>query len=304
MRADRFCPVFLFAVVTLLCVQTVNAQNEKSIERQWLDTMSDIKNWEYSIPETKVTAHSIGLVNPTTTLKFANRIDFNDSDDYEDLIGWPRVWLNLEDKKLNDWSEYELLEFYVYAETSVSKLPTDPLWLGLYHDDKSKNASAFWLNEVEIGKWVKFQFPVSKIKTPANVTRLQFSISEANYQDRDVVNFYITPPCLIRYSQNVIGDIQLEKKVVYTNDAELVAKYSLSGPKVIPKSIQIEMALIDSVKKSHGLIREDAKSHGEMSFRLSNLKPGEYIVRTRLKDSSKYVVDEKISKLRVIEGPF
>lgn len=148
--------------------------------------MENISAWENGSPEeTKLDANSLHTKQGEFSLSFANTVDHSKGEkNYP--IGWPRTGKNLHKLGLTDWSDYENLECWIFTTTSRESLPKLPLSIGFYHSG-AKHSSFFPLTNILKDEWAKVTIPISKIDLPADIQRIQFTISESNYAHGDQV---------------------------------------------------------------------------------------------------------------------
>ncbi len=88
------------------------------------------------------------------------------------------------------WTEYEFLEFSIFTESSRTNLPNVPLGVSIYMPDR-KNSFNRQLKELKTGQWTDFKIPLKELSDPAQCSEMQFSLSESEYKDGDVVDFWI-----------------------------------------------------------------------------------------------------------------
>ena len=201
---------------------------EANKERLVLDDMEDISAWSTATPvETTLSRSDAHVKQGRFSLKFANLVDYSRGDkDYP--IGWPQVNKDLAKAKLTDWSGYDFLECWIYTETSRAALPNVQIELGLHHS-RLHRSSRVELKELRKDAWVKIVVPISKLLDPADVTLIQFSISEAKYRDGDRVDFFIDDVVLTRFVDPAIAELAVERKVLYADDKHAMAMYKLVG---------------------------------------------------------------------------
>ena len=88
------------------------------------------------------------------------------------------------------WTEYEFLEFSIFTESSRTNLPNVPVSLSIYMPDRQHSFGRS-LKELKIGQWIDFKIPLKDLSDPAQCAEMQFSLSESEYKDGDVVDFWI-----------------------------------------------------------------------------------------------------------------
>ena len=144
-------------------------------------------------------------------------------------IGWPRTNLPIpEDQR--DWSQWDFLDFWLYADTSRDKLPSTPLGLILRCPDRA-NSWHRTLSQATKGEWVHFRFPLAGIPNISNCTAIQFFISESNYKHGDVVDFYVDELALLRYAEPAIVSLRPLQGLVYGDAGSLRVEVDISGMK-------------------------------------------------------------------------
>jgi hypothetical protein len=144
-------------------------------------------------------------------------------------IGWPRVWRTLKGPE-RDWSAWDFLEFWVYAETSREKLPTTPVTL-LVRTEAGEGSGSRPLTELKKGEWVQFVIPVADLPRPEAVQQIMFSISDANYRHQDQVTFTIADLALVRYAAPTLLDFAPEQGVTFADAAGLAVRFRVTGLK-------------------------------------------------------------------------
>lgn len=142
-------------------------------------------------------------------------------------VGWPRTSMNIPEGE-RDWSGWDFVDFWVYAESSRERLPATPLGLIIRCPDRN-SAFDVTLSAVRLGEWVHFRFPVSALPDPTNCTGIQFFISESNYRHGDVLDFWIDDLKLLRYAQPTILSLQPLNQVVYRDQPVLRLAVDLTG---------------------------------------------------------------------------
>ncbi len=142
-------------------------------------------------------------------------------------IGWPRTYLPLPAEK-RDWSRWDFLECWIYAETSRDDLPPNPLGLIVRSPDRQQSFHAT-LSEVQIGQWTHFRFPVAGMPNPGQNTAVQFFIAEADYAHGDVLDFWIDDLALLRYAEPTLLGIRPQRHVIYADAETLRVEVELTG---------------------------------------------------------------------------
>ncbi|HUT93373.1 MAG TPA: hypothetical protein VMY37_28175 [Thermoguttaceae bacterium] len=276
--------------------------HEANKERLVLDDMVDVTDWYNGSPEeTEISSSDEHADGGKRSLKFANLVDHTKGEkNYP--IGWPRAGKDMARGGISDWSEYDFFECRIYADASRERLPGTPLGVGFYHTGP-KRSSSFPLKDVRKDQWTEIVIPISELIAPADVQRVQFNISESDYQHGDRVDFYISDVALTRFVHPVVAELALDRKLLYSGDRQITALYTLMGRKGLDEvTVDFE---IGRDGKPAARARGKASRHGELPLRIAApLTPGTYSATLRLRDAAGQPVDQSQVEFRVIEGPF
>ncbi len=277
--------------------------SEANEERLVLEDVADISDWYNGSPEeTTLSVSGRHSREGRPTLLFANRVDHTTGEkNYP--IGWPRTGKNLAKQKLTDWSAYDRFECWVYAETSRESLPKTPLALGFYHSGQ-RRSSHVRLPEVKKDNWVKVAIPLSKLIDPTDVQRMQWNISESDYAHGDQVDFYIDRPALVRYVQPAVAELEMDRKLVFSDTRVLRARFKLVGYKGL-ETTRVQLA-VGRVGEA-GVAEADgpATPSGDLAVPIRQpLPPGRYWASLQLRDADGKLIDRCKVEFRVIAGPF
>lgn len=278
---------------------------EANKERLVLDDMRDVADWYNGSPdETEISSSDKHAEGGGASLVFANVVDHTKGEkNYP--IGWPRAGKDMAKVQATDWSEYDFFECRIYVETSRKDLPGSPLNVGFYHTGH-KRSSGFPLKEVAKDRWTKIVIPVSELIDSADVRRVQFNISESNYKHGDRVDVYITDMALVRFVRPTIAEFTLDRKLLYTNDRQITALYTLMGRMGLD-DVRAELAIgrADQADQPAAKAVGAASRHGELPLPIpGRLVADRYRGELTLRDAEGNTVDRAEIEFRVIEGPF
>jgi hypothetical protein len=200
------------------------AGQEPKMERLSIEDGSTAS--EFYVAEATVTTSGKYAELGGTSMLFHIDVDhFAGQPDYP--IGWPRTGRDIP-KDERDWSGYDFLELVIHTETSRDALPRTPLGLIVYVPDKP-NAYQRTLAELKKGETTRIVIPMSEIPRHENVTRIQFFISESNYADGDVLDFYIDDIALTRYAEPFISGVKPLQSIAFNNATHLGVQFRLLG---------------------------------------------------------------------------
>lgn len=293
-------------MVVLRC-HTASAADlaEVPMERLVIDNMEDITDWYNGSPdETTLAASDVHAKDGEFSLEFANLVDHTKGEkNYP--IGWPRTGKDLSSLGLTDWSDYEYFECWIFVTTSREALPREPLGVGFYHSGP-KRSTSFPLADLRKGEWTRIRIPVSKIDLAADVQRIQFNISESNYSHGDRINFYVDDVALTRFAHPVIGLMAAERRLVYTSDRRITARFELLGNKSgKPVTVVLQVGRGDETLATAQGPAVDL--HGEITAELEagrSLTPGPAWIKLIVQGDSGETLHASQSTFRAIEGPF
>lgn len=201
---------------------------EGNIERLVLDDGADFDAAAWSPAEATVSVDKKHAKRGDTAIRF--HVDVNWSTGEKAYpIGWPRMnrtW----PEAVQDWSQYDFFEFSIFVESTRKTLPATPMGMTLYDQTGKKNYSRS-LTDLQIGQWTDYRIPVADLVRSLPCTGMQFHISESEYKDGDVLDFWIDNISLTRYSQPTLAASTLPEQAITTGTRYLMADLNLMGVK-------------------------------------------------------------------------
>lgn len=142
-------------------------------------------------------------------------------------IGWPRMYLTIP-TDARDWSRWDFLSVWIYADTSRPALPSSPLGMIVRCPDRNTSYSRT-LSELRKGQWTHIITPIADLPNPRDCTAVQFYIAEANYTHGDTVDFYIADLKLLAYAEPVILELRPLANLLYADSSALRAQVRVAG---------------------------------------------------------------------------
>ena len=142
-------------------------------------------------------------------------------------IGWPRMYLPFAEEA-RDWSGFDFLSLWIYADTSRDKLPSTPVGFAISCPDRNSQWTRT-LNEVKKGEWAHIIVPLSACPDLTNCTNIKFHISESNYQDGDTVDFYVDEVKLLAYAEPTILELTPLTGLMYADATSLRVQVRVAG---------------------------------------------------------------------------
>ena len=311
MEKDLFGWIAFVAILFSVGCETLPAEEpygrgmtEANKERVAIDNMEDVSDWYYAKEEdSKLTTSTQHVKEGKSSLLFATHINHKGGEK-KYPIGWPRMGKTLTKTKMTDWSDYNFFECWIYTETSRDALPATPFTVAFSHTGH-RNTTPFRLHELKKDEWVKIVIPISRLKDPKDVQRIQFHISESDYKHDDRVDFTIDDMVLTRFIDPTIVTLAVNKKLIYASDRQVSVSYSLSGYKgldTVTVELEIGRGLTGPVAKATA----KAQRRGKLSVAMpvARVAPGTYWARLNLRDTEGKLIDRKQVEFRVLGGPF
>ncbi len=214
-------------------------------------------------------------------------------------IGWPRMGLSLKGG-ITDWTDWDYLHFWIYANTTRSELPRIPVGLSIQQGDSKSDTLSLTLSDLKKNQWLEVQIPISKLAHPNDVRGLQFNIAESNYKDGDQIDFHIDEVALLRYAKPILLEFSAENLVTFTNARVIAADFVFSG---IPSGEQkkVTLALIQNGKSvlTGDFVSGRGKNRLALPFSTAEIKPGTYQL-TGTPEGGEAVS----SQIRIVESPW
>ena len=218
----------LLATVALAQAPAREPVREGNIERLVLDDGADVDAAAWTPAEATVNVDKKHVKHGDTALRF--HVDVNWSTGEKAYpIGWPRMnrkW----PEAVQDWSQYDFFEFSVFVESSRKTLPKTPMGMTLYDQTGKKNYSRS-LTDLQLGQWTDYRIPVAELKRSLPCTGMQVHISESEYKDGDVLDFWIDNISLTRYLQPTLTASTLPEQTITSASRYLMADLNLMGVK-------------------------------------------------------------------------
>ena len=276
--------------------------SEENKERLFLDDMEDVSDWHNGSPEeSSLSASTKHVKQGERALLFANGIDYTRGEkNYP--IGWPRTGKDLAKEELTDFSAYDFFECWIYVETGRESLPAKPISVGFYHTGHKRTTHIPL--EVAKDQWTSVVIPLSKLIDPADVRRIQFNISEADYKHGDRVDFFVDDVVLTRYVEPAVDQLAVNRNLLFSGDRHVTTAYSLVGSQGMDQAT-VELAVGRDGGQPVSRVSGKALRRGDITLAVEReLEPGSYFAQLGIRDSQGRLIDRKRVDFRVIAGPW
>ena len=213
-------------------------------------------------------------------------------------IGWPRTYLPISEE-LRDWSSWDFVEFWIYADTSRENLPLTPIGIIIRCPDRN-SSFGMTLSEVSKGDWAQYRIPVADLPNPADVTAVQFHIAESNYNHGDVLDFWIDDLVLLRYAEPTVITMQPLSFAQYADAPVLRVEVGLTG---MDEGETAEV--LTRLVRDGTTVRQSSATLGPGVHTIplefgADLAPGSYQVQAQIAGTERVLSD----RMRVISSPW
>ena len=193
------------------------------VEYRFLDGLSDPQRWEPAECETSVSPHT-AWEHPSVRMHIP--VDFT-AGEKKYPIGWPRMYLKLNPDE-QAWQAYDRFEFQLFTESSRTNLPKRPLMLHVYGPQDQKKL--FPLDLATIGSSKTFAVNISDLGLTGTVARLGVNINEADYADKDVVDFHLGGFRLARATAAQVTELKAVVPALFRDSRVLTVELVAEGP--------------------------------------------------------------------------
>ncbi|MGD0111824.1 MAG: hypothetical protein ABSD48_08150 [Armatimonadota bacterium] len=189
-------------------------------------------------------------------------------------IGWPRIHFGVPAGQ-GDWRTWEQVRLRVYAKKVGAPFPAQPLGItissGRQNVSWEKNCS-----NLQAGAWQEFVFDLRDAPARDNITSLGVFISESEYSDGDVLEFYISDLELLRYTRPTLMTFQPLGDVAFADAKALSAIVDILGV-AAGTTASVEIELRKGGEAIATAVAQAAEGQTQVSLPLSKpLPPGAY----------------------------
>ena len=196
---------------------------EAPVEYRFIDALADPKRWA---PEECGTAVSPRTAWEHPSVRMHIPVDFA-TGEKKYPIGWPRMYLNLKPDE-QAWQAYDRFEFQLFTESSRTNLPKRPLMFHVYGPQEQKKL--FSLDLATLGASKTFTVNITDLGITGNVARLGFNINEADYADKDVVDFHLGGFRLARATAAQVTELKAATPALFCDSRVLPVELVVEGP--------------------------------------------------------------------------
>ena len=284
--ADSAAPFNMLPTNSTAAVQDVE-------EYFYLDTFAAPDQWQ----PTEAEARSAAEVNGHPAITFHIDVDHH-AGEPKYPIGWPRMYM----RKPNDipWKDYDKFEFKVFTKTSSNLLPARAFNLKFAGQPRINIDLSFGLKQLKLNEWMPFSMPTNKLGEITSFSSVGFFISEANYPDKEVLDFTFAEIRLVRSSYCKITEMETQG-VRYNTSSTLPVKITVFGPASdAARGVPFQIARGDKVLRLETLPVVRGNQTLQMDVSELNLTNGDYTL-TAFPDNP----DRKLTvSFKVIDSPF
>ena len=291
-RAAHIAAALTIAAALALSTPSVAEKivREDSIERMVIIDGESLDGWQVTEASLKPSAEH---ARSGKAMLFEVPIDWHGGEK-KYPIGWPRCWLPL--KPPQDWSKWDRLSLWIYADYTRDTLPSRPL--GLIITTKEYGGWQRSLDTLAKGEWRHFVFPLDTIPGRDKVVEIKFFISEAYYHDKETVRFFIDDFELIRYTRPTVVSIEPLARVCYADEPAMPVEVEVLG---VPgeSTVQLTLRLEAAGRALLETTRAVPRGRCRLALRLpKGLKPGVYKLVAAVGDTT------ASAPLRLVDSPW
>lgn len=210
-------------IALLLAWPIFHLAAQTPIEYRNLNGVNDPQRWEPSECETTLSSRTAWDLS---VVQMHIPVDFH-AGEKAYPIGWPRMYLTLKPEE-QGWQDYDRLEFQIYTESSRTTLPKRPLMFHLYNSQGQKKLIP--LETASVGKCSTFTLNISDIGVAGEIIKLGFNINEADYADKDVIDFHIGGFRLARATVAQVTGIKPAAPAIFCDSRVLPVEIVVEGP--------------------------------------------------------------------------
>lgn len=212
-------------------------------------------------------------------------------------IGWPRTNTPVAED-LRDWTQWDFVDFWVYADSSRESLP--PAALGfIVRSPNRENSFSVNLEGLRKGEWAHYRFPTANLPNPGDCTGVQFFITEANYAHGDVVDFWIDDLVLLRYAEPTVISADALSRLHYADAPVLRVQVELTGLEEGETAEVLTRLVRGNATLWEGSARLGPGLH-TIPLEFSGAPAGAYELQTQISGSERVVT----APVRVLSSPW
>ncbi len=208
---------------SMLLGLVLRAHADGPVEFRYLDELANPKMWSPSECELSVSPRT-AWDHPA--LRMHIPVDFH-AGEKAYPIGWPRMYLSLK-PDAQGWQGYDRFEFQLFTESSRTRLPKRPLVFHLY--DAQGQKKLVTLDQAAVGVCTNFSLNLSDLGLSGPVTRLGVNINEADYADKDVLDFHFGGFRLARATAARVTELKAAAPALFRDSRVLPVEVVLEGP--------------------------------------------------------------------------
>lgn len=213
----------IFWALGLMATAAATAADEPATEYRRLDGLADPKRWSPDECELSPSTHAFdGLPG----LRMRIPVDFH-AGEKQYPVGWPRMYLALKPDE-QGWSDYDRLEFRIFTESTRAALPQRPLIFHLY--DAQGQKKLVTMDLAAVGADRAFSLNLSDLGLNGPVVRLGFNINEADYCDKDLVDFHLGGFRLARATAARVTELKALAPALFCDSRTLPVELVVEGP--------------------------------------------------------------------------
>ncbi len=270
---------------------------QAAMEKKALFAPEEVKAWD--VAECEVVTSAAHVKDAAQALHWHVKVDYH-AGEKAYPVGWPRTGRTFKAGAEQDWSGWDYLHGWIYAETSRTTLPRKPAGVTV----KSAGDAPDYLHQftdLKKGDWTELLIPISEISSAAAVNRLQFHLSESDYSDGDTLDLYVSDLALLRHSTPTLLTFVPERSAMYADADFLPVMARVTGLKS-GETRELTCELRRGAELVTRITRPVTRGEQRLLLDLAGkgLAPGDCDVVATLAGQTKPIT----AKLRLVESPW
>ena len=293
-------PVLLSAVLWQSVCGTAAGQTyayEGKDEILHLDDLANPQRWAPS--ECTVESSTEREAGGRPTLRMHIPVDHHGGEE-KYPIGWPRMYSKLRKPAETQWIAFDRFEFSLFAEMSRPGPPRRALTFQIQCPTKPR---VFYhhFEGIKLGEWVRVVIPTSDIPHLTDLATLGFNISESDYRDKEVLDFFIGGFRLVRSAECELTSMAIRSPVVFKGRPSLPVELVVVGPpEHVSRGIPFTLRCADQVLRLETLPVRRGRQLLDMGISELELGPGDYSLAAFADDEAR----RRTGTFRVVETPW
>ena len=290
----------LLCPLMLLCAGVSFGAEEAGFAFRPLDDFEDISGWNKGDPNTDlaqkdavVTTDSEFVKQGKQSIAFMIRVNWKKRPEEKYAKGWPMMRRAFNTPQ--DWSEYDYVDFWLYAKTDLSLVQMLVLRVGFPWEGMKVRLPWHTIEGIKPNQWQRVRVPLTVEADWERITGISFYVAEQWYKDGDKVDFYIDDMRLVRRTVPAISSCSVTART-FPRGRTLGVRLKTEGPvEGCRVRCQVDGSSLASPRPM------DSKE-ADLAFPIQGLPAGGHRAVVELLDPSGKVVDSRAQYFRSLQS--